>query len=186
MLHGQSCLHQHGLTESLILATQSGTLEGKGKSHWYGGFAGHTVVPNLGAIAIQLEADTILAQALVLEARGLAGSATAAALKQKYGGGKYSSEPEQGDYRGRYNYDRIKQGKKPLPSEYDAHHRIPQNYRDHPEFKDFDFDAPSNIRGIRGSRAEENLHQRSQIGGKFLKINSPMPQEVRSKILLGG
>src|SRR5204862_4040347 len=49
--------------------------------------------------------------------------------------------------------DRIAKGKKPLPAEYDAHHRIPQEYRNHPEFQGFDFDAPDNIRGIKGSRA---------------------------------
>ncbi len=30
---------------------------------------------------------------------------------------------------------------------------------DHPEFKDFDFHQPSNLQGVKGSRADVNTHQ---------------------------
>src|SRR5262249_53861945 len=67
--------------------------------------------------------------------------------------------PAPDNYRGRYNADRHENGLPRLPDDYDAHHRIPQEYREHPEFKDFDFDAPKNIQGVKGSRSDENIHQ---------------------------
>ncbi|MBB5960753.1 hypothetical protein FHS29_007381 [Saccharothrix tamanrassetensis] len=53
---------------------------------------------------------------------------------------------EKGNWWGRYEAELWRQGKLRLPDDWDAHHAIPQEYRNHPEFKDFDFDAPSNIR----------------------------------------
>lgn len=64
-----------------------------------------------------------------------------------------------GNYRGRYNADRHAHGLPRLPDDYDAHHAIPQRYREHPEFGNFDFDDPSNIRGVKGPRADVNIHQ---------------------------
>lgn len=55
--------------------------------------------------------------------------------------------PAPENYRGRYNAARAAEGKSRLPEDWDAHYRIPQEYREHPDFKDFDFDAPSNIHG---------------------------------------
>jgi RHS repeat-associated protein len=69
-----------------------------------------------------------------------------------------------GAHRSRYNEWRARFGKPPLPKGIDAHHRIPQYYRDthHPEFLDFDFDAPENIQPISGSSSvpRNNLHQK--------------------------
>ncbi|MBC9731493.1 polymorphic toxin-type HINT domain-containing protein [Streptomyces sp. TRM68367] len=66
------------------------------------------------------------------------------------------------NYRGRFNAWLNRNGFKRLPKDWDAHHAIPQEYRDHPEFQDFDFDASSNMRGIPGSRMGSrgaNVHQ---------------------------
>lgn len=62
----------------------------------------------------------------------------------------------------------------------DAHHRIPQEYRNRPDFKDFDFDAPSNIQGIKGSRADVNDHQ--QITNKWAEFRSANPYATRAQI----
>jgi hypothetical protein len=67
--------------------------------------------------------------------------------------------PASDNYRGRYNASRAAEGKSRLPDDWDAHHKIPQEYRDHPDFKKFDFDAPENIQGVKGSRADVNVHQ---------------------------
>jgi hypothetical protein len=48
------------------------------------------------------------------------------------------------NYKGRYNAERHKNGLPRLPDDYDAHHRIPQVFKDHPEFSEFDFHAPAN------------------------------------------
>src|SRR5262249_25600536 len=64
--------------------------------------------------------------------------------------------PAPDNHRGRYNAQQHAEGCPRLPDEYDAHHRIPQEYMDHPEFKDFDFHHPSNIQGVKGSRADVN------------------------------
>jgi hypothetical protein len=34
---------------------------------------------------------------------------------------------------------------------WDSHHAVPQVHRTHPEFADFDFDAPRNLRGVPGA-----------------------------------
>ncbi|GAB3959988.1 hypothetical protein GCM10027614_80690 [Micromonospora vulcania] len=98
---------------------------------------------------LALAGDIAMVRVNAIEARAVASGAAATLLMKKYGGGSAPAGPDKGDYRGRYNQGRIQQGKKPLPAEYDAHHRIPQEYRNRPDFKDFDFDAPSNIRGSR-------------------------------------
>ncbi|MFM8218656.1 MAG: RHS repeat-associated core domain-containing protein, partial [Planctomycetaceae bacterium] len=63
------------------------------------------------------------------------------------------------NFRGRFNAQRYSQGLPRLPDDYDAHHRIPQEYVDHPEFLAFDFHQPANIQGVKGSRADVNTHQ---------------------------
>ncbi|MGW1916965.1 ricin-type beta-trefoil lectin domain protein [Streptomyces sp. NPDC002076] len=66
------------------------------------------------------------------------------------------------NYRGRFNAWLNKNGFQRLPDDWDAHHAIPQEFRDHPDFAGFDFDAPSNMRGIPGSRMNSrlaNVHQ---------------------------
>lgn len=130
--------------------------------------------------------DMAMVPVHALEARA-ANSATAAnLLMKKYGGGTAPAAPDKGDYRGRYNAARISAGKKPLPAEVDAHHRIPQEYRGHPEFKDFDFDAPSNIRGVKGWRAVDSGLARANYHGEITEwwrqFRIKFPQASRSQI----
>jgi RHS repeat-associated protein len=68
--------------------------------------------------------------------------------------------PAPDNYRGRYMADRHSQGRPRLPDDWDVHHRIPQKYKDHPDFKDFDFHQPSNLKGVKGNRTDMNTHQR--------------------------
>ena len=84
------------------------------------------------------------------------------------------------NFRGRFNADRHAHGLARLPDDYDAHHTIPQRYLDHPEFKDFDFHDPSNIRGVKGSRADENIHQ--QITNRWEDFARRNPNATRSQI----
>jgi RHS repeat-associated protein len=66
------------------------------------------------------------------------------------------------NYRGRFNAALNKAGMQRLPADWDAHHAIPQEYRDNPELCDFDFDSPSNMRRVPGSRMQSrlaNVHQ---------------------------
>jgi hypothetical protein len=90
--------------------------------------------------------------------------------------------PAADNYRGRYNADQAANGKPRLPADYDAHHAVPQYYRDHPEFEDFDFDAPSNIRGVQGSRAGpgNNVHQ--EITNLWSDFQRAAPNASRSSI----
>jgi len=67
-----------------------------------------------------------------------------------------------------------------LPSDYDAHHRIPQAYRDHAEFEGFDFDAPENIRGVAGSRADANVHQ--EITNQWSDFQRGFPNATRIQV----
>jgi hypothetical protein len=67
--------------------------------------------------------------------------------------------PAADNHRGRFNAARAAEGKPRLPDDWDAHHRIPQEYRGHPDFEKLDFDAPENIQGVKGSRADVNVHQ---------------------------
>ena len=78
--------------------------------------------------------------------------------------------PASTNYRGRFNAARLAEGKAPLPDKggWDAHHRVPQEYRGHKEFKDFDFDAQPAIRPQIGALAS----------GGFLT-------EARNVVLLG-
>jgi hypothetical protein len=84
------------------------------------------------------------------------------------------------NYRGRFNADRHARGLSRLPDDYDAHHAIPQRYLDHPEFQDFDFHAPSNIRGVKGSRADVNIHQ--QITNRWEDFAQLHPNATRAEI----
>jgi RHS repeat-associated protein len=84
------------------------------------------------------------------------------------------------NYRGRYNAARHAQGKSRLPDDWDAHHRIPQEYRQHPEFSKFDFDAPENIQGVKGSRADVNIHQ--DITNLWKEFRDANPKAKRSHI----
>lgn len=56
-------------------------------------------------------------------------------------------------------------------------------YRNHPEFRDFDFDAPSNIRGVQGSRIpgpKTNHHQ--HITDRWNKFARDNPNANRGQI----
>ncbi len=90
------------------------------------------------------------------------------------------SPPSTDNYRGRFNAEQSAKGKQRLPDDWDAHHRIPQEYRDHPEFKDFDFDSPANISGVRGSRADVNVHQ--EITNKWKEFRQNTPNPTRAQI----
>jgi hypothetical protein len=88
--------------------------------------------------------------------------------------------PAPDNHRGRYNADRHAQGRPRLPDDYDAHHRIPQEYMDHPEFRDYDFHQPGNIQGVKGSRADVNTHQLvSNEWAEFRRLN---PNATRAQI----
>jgi hypothetical protein len=88
--------------------------------------------------------------------------------------------PARGNYRGRFNAARVAQGKPRLPEDWEAHHRIPQAYRDHPELKDFDFDAPQNIRGVKGYKADVNIHQK--VTERWLGFDATNPRATRAEI----
>ncbi|MEG4337391.1 S8 family serine peptidase [Microcoleus sp. D3_18_C2] len=91
-----------------------------------------------------------------------------------------SRVPAPDNYRGRYNADRAAKGQPRLPDDWDAHHAIPQFYKDHPEFQNFDYHAPSNIRGVKGSRADENIHQ--QITNDWAEFQRSNPSATRLQI----
>ncbi|MBW3613907.1 MAG: hypothetical protein KY439_01170 [Actinobacteria bacterium] len=88
-----------------------------------------------------------------------------------------------GNFRGRYNANLAKQRQPRLPDNWDAHHRIPQMYRDRMDFADFHFDAPDNILGVPGNRAGtgvQNIHnQVTQRWGDFARSN---PNASRAEI----
>lgn len=57
------------------------------------------------------------------------------------------------DFRTRYIQWLKDTGKNPnLEYGWEVHHKIPQRYASHPEFKDFDFHDPSNLAAVGGSR----------------------------------
>jgi hypothetical protein len=91
------------------------------------------------------------------------------------GGAPESSDISSSNYRGRYNAQLARNGQPRLPDSWDAHHVVPQMYTDHPEFSEFDFNAPSNIRGIPGNRVGlgvENIHnQVTQMWNDFADTN---------------
>jgi hypothetical protein len=101
---------------------------------------------------------------------------TANVLVHNCGEDGESSSIDSGNYRGRFNAQLASDGKPRLPDDWDAHHVIPQMYRDQPEFQDFDFDAPSNIAGVPGNRAGlgvGNIHnQVTQMWADFAEANS--------------
>jgi hypothetical protein len=87
--------------------------------------------------------------------------------------------PDLDNYRGRFNAERHAQGKPRLPDDYDAHHRIPE-YIDHPDFRDYDFHQPSNIQGVKGSRANVNTHQ--LITNEWADFRRLNPNATRAQI----
>jgi RHS repeat-associated protein len=61
-------------------------------------------------------------------------------------------------------------GYEELPREWDAHHRIPQAFKEHKEFKNFDFDDPTNIRGVSGHKnIDGSTGQAFDIHGQITK-----------------
>ena len=88
--------------------------------------------------------------------------------------------PAPENYRGRYNSDRHAQGRPRLPDDYDAHHRIPQEYADHPDFQGYDFHQPSNIQGVKGSRADVNIHQ--LITNDWAEFRRSNPNATKAEI----
>jgi RHS repeat-associated protein len=173
--------------QAMTMASEIGTAEfvAGGRPTEAGPRQGYAALTSNPAATVV--ADAAMVQVHALEARAAAGQAAAAMLMKKYGGSATQpTAPDKGDYRGRYNVSRIQQGKKPLPAEYDAHHRIPQEYRNHPEFKGFDFDAPENIRGVKGWRAlmsgkaRANYHQ--EVTNWWNLFRERFPNATRSQI----
>lgn len=83
-------------------------------------------------------------------------------------------------YRRKFDKSREQEGKPPLPPEWDAHHRIPQKYRNHPGFDDFDFDDARNIRGVKGRMADVNVHQ--QITNEWRSFDRQNSNPSRKEI----
>ncbi|WP_406401961.1 polymorphic toxin-type HINT domain-containing protein [Streptomyces sp. NBC_00879] len=93
-----------------------------------------------------------------------------------------------GNYRGRFQAYLHRSGMKRLPDDWDAHHAIPQEYRNHPEFGGFDFDAPSNMRGVPGSRMKSrgaNLHQEITNQWKWFHDMNPNPSRAQIEDFAG-
>ncbi|MFI8891026.1 polymorphic toxin-type HINT domain-containing protein [Streptomyces paradoxus] len=93
-----------------------------------------------------------------------------------------------GNYRGRFQAYLHRSGMKRLPDDWDAHHAIPQEYRNHPEFGDFDFDAPSNMRGVPGSRMKSrgaNVHQEITNQWKWFHDMNPNPSRAQIEDFAG-
>ena len=88
--------------------------------------------------------------------------------------------PATDNYRGRYQADRWANDLPPVPKDWDVHHKIPQYYRDHPDFADFDFHDPSNLVGVQGSRSDNNIHQ--QITNEWSEFQRQNPNATRSEI----
>jgi RHS repeat-associated protein len=93
---------------------------------------------------------------------------------------RFRKPPAIDNYRGRFNADRALRGEPRLPNDWDAHHRIPRAYEQHPEFRDFDFHDPSNIRGVKGSRSGENVHQ--LITNEWEDFRTRNPHATREQI----
>jgi hypothetical protein len=93
-----------------------------------------------------------------------------------------------GNYRGRFQATLNKNGLKRLPDDWDAHHAIPQEYRDHPEFLNFDFDVPSNMRGVPGSRMKSrgaNVHQNITDQWRYFRDMNPNPTRAQIEDFAG-
>jgi hypothetical protein len=103
--------------------------------------------------------------------------------KPKPGGGGGLNAPPvaQTDYRERYNRYLESIGVDRLPSDWDAHHRIPQIYRDHPEFTDFDFDHPDNIRVVSSGRGI-SVATHSQVTEVWGNWQDDNPNPTREQI----
>lgn len=95
-------------------------------------------------------------------------------------GARTGRSPAPENYRGRFNAARNTEGKSRLPDDWDAHHRIPQEYQNHPEFRDFDFHAPSNIQGVQGARSNVNIHQ--SITNRWAEFRRSNPTANRAQI----
>jgi RHS repeat-associated protein len=131
-----------------------------------------------GSIPVSLPVATTLAQKLLVwSSPNLLSSAQKKAPPSKT---STRSAPAPENYRGRYNAARAAAGKSRLPEDWDAHHRIPQEYREHREFSGFDFDDPDNIRGVKGNRADVNVHQR--ITNLWAEFGEQNPQATRQQI----
>ncbi|MEU4742211.1 RHS repeat-associated core domain-containing protein [Actinosynnema sp. NPDC023658] len=116
----------------------------------------------------------------MLGAIGAIGGTGAAGKLNKAGG---RQPPAVSNYRGRFQVALRAQGKPRLPADWDAHHAIPQMYRNHPEFKDFDFDAPSNMRGVQGSRVPGNTtNHHQQITNRWDEFSRNNPNASRGQI----
>ncbi|MDX3193477.1 DUF6531 domain-containing protein [Streptomyces sp. MN03-5084-2B] len=92
-------------------------------------------------------------------------------------------KPSADNYRGRYQTDLWERNQPRLPQDWDAHHRIPQYYRNDPQFSGFDFDAPGNVRGVPGSRQPgpvTNVHQ--QITNEWDTFQRQNPNASRQEI----
>ena len=93
--------------------------------------------------------------------------------------------PASNNWRGRYFAQRRADGLDVPPDYYDVHHRIPQEYRDHPEFADFDFDAPNNLQAVEGSQRvpydlANNHHQ--PITNAWADFRAANPNATRSEV----
>lgn len=121
-----------------------------------------TVVASLPGVNVSATTVTIGGQTIVLMA------------------GRRPAAPDSSNYRGRFNAERRSQGRPTLPDDWDAHHVIPQRYIGHPEFQDFDFHQPSNIRGIRGAFSTPNDHQ--VITSEWNRFADDHPHATRAEI----
>src|SRR5262249_39212520 len=84
---------------------------------------------------------------------------------------------------GRYQAYLHQQGIPRLPTAtWDVHHRIPQRLIGDPRFAGFDFHAPSNLRGVQGSRAGpgNNVHQ--LITNRWEEFLAQNPKATRAQI----
>ena len=139
-----------------------------------------SAVSAIGGVVDALKAKKLLEEGMVLMMTGGSTKLTTRAARGQEQVVSARRPPAPENYRGRYNAAQHAEGKARLPDDWDAHHRIPQEYRDHPEFRDFDFHAPSNIQGVKGSRADVNLHQDvTNLWADFRKAN---PQATRAQI----
>jgi hypothetical protein len=117
---------------------------------------------------------------LVVEGAAAVEMVGAAVANVAPNGGGQRPAPAEDNYRGRYQADLHEQDLERLPDDWDVHHRIPQEYMDHPEFADFDFHDPSNLQGVRGSRSDVNVHQ--DITNRWAEFRRQNPNAGRAQI----
>ncbi|MEQ8671885.1 MAG: hypothetical protein RIC84_01600 [Aggregatilineales bacterium] len=84
----------------------------------------------------------------------------------------------QNNYRGRYISQLSRDGKDRLPRDWDVHHVIPQKFRKHPEFENFDFHHPTNLRGVEGARSNDNIHSQITTEWRNWEASNPNPSRV--------